>query len=164
MLVYGRSVAAIADDGLVQMSPREAQRIQTLFFERMPRVVAWIQEVQDFVQTYHWVESPLGRKRRFPIIPGDRSGEMEVYRQAVNMIPQSMASDITTSAFIKLDRAGLHPLISVHDSILCEVPESDEDSALAQMVEIMETTGTELYGAKIPFKVEGSKGKKWSEL
>jgi len=163
-LVYGRSVAAIADDGLVTMSQEEARRIQKLFFERMPRVVAWIQETKELVQTLQWVESPLGRRRRFPIIPGDRAGEQEVYRQAVNMIPQSMASDITTCAFIKLDRLGLNPLLSVHDSITCEVPEDGAEDALKLMTETMESTGAELYGDKVPFTVEGAMGRTWGDL
>lgn len=163
-LVYGRSVAAIADDGLVAMSQEEARRIQKLFFERMPRVVAWIQETKESVQTLQWVESPLGRRRRFPIIPGDRAGEQEVYRQAVNMIPQSMASDITTCAFIKLDRLGLNPLLSVHDSITCEVPEDGAEDALKLMTETMESTGAELYGDKVPFTVEGAMGTTWGDL
>jgi len=163
-LVYGRSVAALADDGLVVMSKTEAQRIQRLFFDRMPKVSAWIEGIKELVQVQQWVESPLGRRRRFPIIPHDRAGEQEVYRQAVNMIPQSMASDLTTCAFIELDRMGLNPLVSVHDSIMCEVSESVAEDAQRTMVDVMQKTGVKLYGDKVPFIAEGSIGKTWGDL
>jgi len=163
-MVYGRSVTAIANDGLVPMSRAEAARIQRLFFERMPRVQQWIYEVRDLVQAQQWVESPLGRRRRFPIIPSDRLGQEEVYRQAVNMIPQSMAADLTTVSFVKLDKLGFHPLLSVHDSILCEVDDECAEEALHEMIRIMETTGTELYGDKVPFVAEGSMGKSWGDI
>jgi len=162
--MYGRSVMAIANDGLVEMSQEEAQRIQTLFFGRMPRVTAWMQEVKDTVHAQHYVESPLGRRRRFPVIPGDRAGQQEVYRQAINMIPQSMASDITTMSFIALDREGLRPLISVHDSITCEVEDSIAYDAHARMIEIMQSTGKELFGDKIPFTASGGIGKDWGHV
>jgi len=163
-LVYGRSVSAIANDGLVEMTQVEAQRIQTIFFERMPRVTAWMMEVKDLVHARHYVESPLGRRRRFPIIPGDRSGVQEIYRQAINMIPQSMASDMTTCAFIKMDREGLNPLISVHDSITCEMEDSVAQDAHTRMIEIMQETGKELYGDKVPFTASGGIGKNWGKV
>jgi DNA polymerase I-like protein with 3'-5' exonuclease and polymerase domains len=116
------------------------------------------------VEVQQWVESPLGRRRRFPIIPGDNAGTQKVFREAVNFIPQSMASDITTMAFVRLSKTGLNPLISVHDSILCEVSEEQAEAALAQLVLIMQDTGKELYGTKVKFTAEPSMGKKWSDL
>lgn len=163
-LVYGRSVKAMADDGLVVMSEQEANRIQRMFFARMPRVSEWIQQVKDTIHAQFFVESPLGRRRRFPIVPFHPYEREEIHRQGVNMIPQSMAADTTTTAFIRMDKAGLHPLISIHDAILAEVPTENAEEAYRQMVNIMVECGRDLYGDKIVFKADGGIGQKWGEI
>jgi DNA polymerase-1 len=163
-LAYGRSVNAMANDGLVILTRQEAERIQRTFFERMPKVTQWMQEVRDLINVQQYVESPLGRRRRFPILPSGRFELEEVYRQGINFIPQSMAADLTTYAFIKMDQAGLHPLLSVHDAILAEVPTDQAETAHRQMLEIMIECGKELYGDKIIFAAEGGIGQRWGEI
>jgi len=163
-LIYGRSVRAMADDGLVVMSTQEAERIQRMFFERMPRVSEWIQQVRDIIMAQQYVESPLGRRRRFPIVPFHNYEREEIFRQGVNMIPQSMASDLTTTSFIRMDKAGFNPLISIHDAIVAEVPTETAEEAYRQMVEIMVQCGKDLYGDKIVFAADGGTGQKWGEI
>lgn len=163
-LVYGRSVEAMAADGAVEMTREEAARIQAAFFARMPAVVAWMAEVRRAVHRQQYVESPLGRRRRFPFLPMDPREMAEVYRQAVNMLPQSMASDLTLTALIRMDAAGLAPLLTVHDSILLEAP-AGEAAEVAQMQRaIMEQCGRDLYGEAVPFVAAVGTGVKWGEI
>lgn len=163
-LVYGRSVEAVAKDGLIELSREEARIIRERFFARMPEVVRWIEEVHQTVHRDHVVVSPLGRRRRFPFIPSEPSKLAEIYRQAVNMIPQSMASDATLMSFIKLDEAGWNPILTVHDSILIEVPNEAVEEALREQKRIMESTATELYGDKVPWVAEVGAGTRWGEI
>jgi len=133
----------------------------------MSRVVEYNERVKQLVLEQGYVESLLGRKRRFPelvYVKNDRYRVSEIFRQAINMIPQSSASDATLASIIALDKLGLSVGIAVHDSITACVPEEDAEDAVHELSKCMENTAAELYGDTIPFPVEAERGYRWGSL
>jgi DNA polymerase I-like protein with 3'-5' exonuclease and polymerase domains len=114
-----------------------------------------------------YIESPLGRRRRFPELPyvrGDSYKLAEVFREAINMPSQSAASDVTLSAMIALDKIGLRPRLTVHDSITICVPRAEMQDAAQEMKRCMEQAATDLYGDQIPYPVELEAGERWGSM
>ena len=164
MLPFGRSINGILRDGTVRLSRADAEQIAREYFERSPGVVRWIAETKRKAAEQGYIETPLGRKRRFHNPMSDLRIQEEIGRQAVNFLPQSTASDITLLSVIRLQEAGLDPRITVHDDVICEVDEENAEELHELQKEIMVKCGEELFGTKVPFKVEGSIGKTWGDL
>jgi len=148
---------------MYDLRAEDAERIERDFFGRMPGVVKWKERVYDDLLAQGYIESPTGRRRRFPFIPERGSSRAAIFREAVNFLPQSSASDATLLSFIHCDSAGLRPILTVHDSILCDVPGKSASDAAETQREIMERTARDLYGGSVPFIVEIGTGKNWAD-
>jgi DNA polymerase-1 len=99
------------------------------FFAHYPRLREWQAEQKRAVYRDQVLETELGRLRRFPLITDRDNGA--VGRQGINTPIQSLASDITLDALIRIHarlkilnrKAGrivAHIVLTVHDSILTE--------------------------------------------
>jgi DNA polymerase-1 len=165
-LAYGRTVGGILKDGSLSMSVEDAERVAKSFYERMPQVRVFQEKVKQFVFTYGFVDTPLGRTRSFPsaLLAQSDYEKASIFNEAFNTVIQSTASDITLYSIVKLHQAGLDPRITVHDSIAIQVPEDKIAESVKQMAEIMEGCGRELLGDDIPWPVEAEVGKRWGSL
>lgn len=142
----------------------ECNEIQRSFFDGFPKLKDWIDYQHAFVRKHHYVETPMGRRRRFPFI--DRFTIGSVLRQSVNTMCQSLASDMTTNAQICLADE-LHPswgvvTSSVHDSIMLEIKEDMITQGLETIRRCMETPCIPEFD--IPLKVDIAYGRNWAEL
>lgn len=160
---------------LYQMSPQtlagelritvpDAIELQQRYFSAFQRGEEWIREIQQQVLRDGFFVTPFGRRLRFIITPETAS---EVSRQAVNYPIQSLCSDITLSALIRLGRrieaeelGDTRLLLTVHDSILLETKENPYE--IAALVE-QEITKDVLDGW-MPFTADVVIGKKWGAL
>jgi DNA polymerase-1 len=99
------------------------------FFARYPQLKEWQVEQKRAVYRDQVLETELGRLRRFPLITDRDNGA--VGRQGINTPIQSVASDITLDALIRIHarlkrlnrkagRVVAHIVLTVHDSILTE--------------------------------------------
>jgi uracil-DNA glycosylase family 4 len=113
------------------------------------------QYIDSFWQLYHvlyaaqrsWVRdamtngelvTPFGRKRRWQLITDQNQREIE--NQACNFPIQSTASDMMSTALIRLEPAlqGYGwPLYTVHDQAVCEIREDKLEPALQIIQEVM---------------------------
>lgn len=139
----------------------QAKRIVREYFTRIPRFVRWREEIQNRIIKNRYLETSLGRRRRFPYIPRRFRGE--IFRQGINFLPQSIASDITVLSLIKIAQK-VQVLLTVHDSILCQVPKDIAQEVATEIAEIMQTTAAEVCGDRIPFLVSVAVGDRWGEL
>lgn len=119
-VMYGRGAASIAEQ--IGKTKEEAQRLIDAFFSKFTGLRDGFEEFKKMVDVYGMVTTPLGRRRRFPIIDAGS------YRQAVNMPIQGTASDMTELGVVRLmdlcrrnkleDR--VFPISTVHDEIVIE--------------------------------------------
>lgn len=172
-VVYGRGADSIANGpemeyveeiGGERWSTAQVSEFFTAFFDNFPKFRDWCDEQKRFAYKNQYVESPLGRRRRFPMIP--RSDGGSVGRQAVNTPIQGTASDFTLSALVRI-HARLRDLpafivSTVHDSILVEC----HRDYILQVSEIIreEMEDNVPIVSRVPFKVDIKYGIKWGDL
>jgi len=66
---------------------------------------------------------------------------------------QATARDVLASAWLRCSQAGFAPVLSVHDELVFELPESTAEDDLARIIGIMETPVP--WAPHLPLKVEG---------
>jgi len=162
-LAYGMGIKRMVTNVNVPgVDYHQAERIVRDYFTRIPRFVQWRGEIQEKILRERYLETSLGRRRRFPYIP--KRFREDIFRQGINFLPQSIASDITLLSLIKIAKKGWQVLLTVHDSILCQVPEDIAQGVSTEIVKIMEDTAREVCGERIPFLVETAIGDRWGDL
>jgi DNA polymerase-1 len=88
------------------------------------------------------LETPFGRKRRWMLITPENRKEIE--NQACNFPIQSTASDMCSTALVKLEPALAkakvgYPQYTVHDQVICEIKESKLQQGLQIISDVMRT-------------------------
>jgi len=163
-LLYGMGAARLARD--TGLSVPEARQFIEKYFASFPKVRGWIDATLEKARTEGYVETLLGRKRRFPeIASGDSRMRSFAENAAVNTPVQGSAADVIKKAMIVLEarlaRSKLagRMLLQVHDELLLEVPERELDETR----ELVRDCMTNAVPLKVPLKVDFGHGKNWLE-
>lgn len=164
-ILYGRQAESLAL-GELQCSIAEAQGYIDQFMGQFDGLRTWIEEQHQFVVREGYVQTPMGRRRRFPLLLDRNISEAQ--RQAVNTPIQSLASDMTLLSLIELHKT-LDPdeariVSTVHDSILLEVREDVIDRVGEYIVHTMKTVPMRYLGDKVPFKADLGYGPSWGDI
>lgn len=155
----------------------EAEQVRNRFFSLYSGLLAWHNEVEDFVRRHGYIVSPLGRIRRLPDVHSpDRYLQYEAVRQAINSPVQATASDFTLAAMVILhsllkhnEKLDAQVVGQVHDSILVECNEKTADEVAALIKEVMEERVPEWiakqfgYHFPLPLAAEVAIGQKWGQ-
>ena len=169
-IIYGRSAQSLVSGAELEYkdpdaewwSVDDAELFLYRFLNGFPKLKAWIDATKVLALKQQYIESPLGRRRRWPFIPpGTANG---VGREAVNFPIQGTASDICLDAMVKLHDQlpkGAYVLFPIHDSINFEVREDILEPVLHQIYQVM--TSSTLLKTDVPFDVEIEIGKKWGQ-
>lgn len=161
-LSFGREAFSIAQE--FGMSVNETERELRGFFELIPNVAQWQNNIRRQVLNGEDLITPFGRSRHFPVIT--KQNKKDVLNEALSYLPQSTASDVCLSALIRL-RPMLRGLgfvrLTIHDALVVECAESNVDQVSAMMQEVMVDEGKKLQ-EYVPFAVDVSVGKSWGEL
>ena len=105
----------------LEISEEEAQMYIHAYMQTYPGVARWIEEIKKQVREKMYVETLLGRKRRFyPEVTSGQQWLLEsAYRKGQNSPIQGSAADMTKKATIDLQPAlkkcGCNILLWVHD-------------------------------------------------
>ena len=144
--LYGMSAKKFTDyafDSYGQtFSNAEAEQYRDAFFLKYSRLLPWHKEQELLCEALGGVYNLFGRFRRLPKIYSENKFEkLEASRRAVNTPVQGTGSDILLSAAIEvhktLSKYGLKVCGTVHDSILGEFNEEDEDWIVDEIKRIM---------------------------
>lgn len=151
----------------IRMPQKECQALIDTFWQLYPTCREWLTSVQDGAVQQGFVQTPFGRVRRFPLITSDIIKEIQ--RQAGNTVIQSTASDFNLWALVNvyktLDLTRCHPVITVHDSIICECDLDYKMEAAAILRSCMEAAAVETLGwDDIVITSEVSAGPDWGHL
>ncbi|HEY3288609.1 MAG TPA: DNA polymerase I [Anaerolineae bacterium] len=168
-IAYGMGPFALAQN--TGMTQSEAQEFIRKYFERFPRVRAWLDETKRKAAAIGYVETVLGRRRYFPELQGaeGRSNEQarrRAEREAINHPVQGSAADIMKIAMINTHRAikdgGFQGklILQVHDELVLECPAGETDSLSALVRREMENA----YVLSVKLRVDVASGKNWDEV
>jgi DNA polymerase-1 len=103
---------------------------QNRYFAAFP-LQRWHGHVQSELLTRGFLVSLLGRKRWF----FGRRNDDSTLREAIAYDPQSTTSDVLNRGLLEVWRQGLcQLLLQVHDSILVQYPERDEDTIIPKLL------------------------------
>jgi DNA polymerase-1 len=161
-ILYGRQAYSLAI-GELSCAVEEAERYIAEFFAGFPQLATWIDTNQKHAINLGFVVQPTGRRRRFPLVTGQLIHKIR--NQAVNTPIQGLASDINTTAIIRLEHEMTAsnlgwPLFPVHDSIAFEVPEDRETAGLQLVQNVMTSV---LEDSEIEFPIDLELGQWWGE-
>jgi DNA polymerase-1 len=162
-IMYGREAPSLAAEEL-QCSVREAQQYINNFAKRFGDAWAFLQEQRKFAVTDGWLETPFGRRRRFPFVTQQLRHRIE--NQANNFPIQSMASDINLEAFCRVsdflsEKGWGSALFLVHDSVCMELREEVHIEALRQIRDLMEAV---VVDPDVKFEVDVECGPNWGAV
>jgi DNA polymerase-1 len=170
-ILYGMSEFRLAREQ--GMSREEARDFIEAYFDRVPRVSEYIEQVQEHVRQTGEVTTLLGRIRRFPeLLEGSeaagrtrRPAREQALRAAVNTTIQGTAADLMKKAMIavhhRLRHEGLaaRMLLQVHDELLFESPPGEIEDLKKVVREEMES----VYPLRVPLIVDLHTGRDWME-
>lgn len=163
-LLYGMSAFRLGND--LQIPREQAQAWMDAYFDRMPKVRAWIDATKARCKADGYVETLYGRRRMIPEIHSSQFVERSAAeREAVNTVIQGTAADVVKLAMLRVDRAlarsGLRArmLLQVHDELLIEAPEGEAEDVRSLLVEEMRSAAA----LAVPLEVAVSTGRTWNE-
>jgi DNA polymerase-1 len=163
-LLYGMGPARLARD--TNLTIVEARQFIERYFQSFPKVREWIDRTLEQARRDGYVETLLGRRRRFPDINSDDSRSRSFAENAaVNTPVQGSAADVIKRAMILLERRlresklSGRMLLQVHDELVLEIPESELEATREVVRECME----EAVPLSVPLKVDFGHGKNWLE-
>jgi DNA polymerase-1 len=163
-VIYGLSSFGLA--ARTGSSKTEAQRYIDAYFERYAKVAAFLERmVRQARETGH-VRTLFGRLRPMPEINSrDVPSRNRAEREAMNTPLQGTAADLLKLAMIKVhdrlrrEKMKTRMILTVHDELVFEAPESELESARA----IVKTEMEEAYAMRVPLRVEVGVGKNWRD-
>ncbi len=136
MATPGTLVSRFAKEG-IDMSKKDAESILSYIYTSFPTLLRWWDSLFSHARKYGYVETPLGRRRHVMVGPGG-SLSPEVRRELVNAPCQGTASDFCLRALIRAVRAGMRPLVVVHDEICLAVYPDEVEDVVEELKRIME--------------------------
>ncbi len=168
-IAYGMGPFALAQStGMTQV---EAQDFIRKYFERFPRVRAWLDDTKQKAARIGYVETILGRRRYFPELQGSDARvndqlRRRAEREAINHPVQGSAADIMKIAMIKTHRAmqqgGYQAklILQVHDELVLECPANEVEVICGLVRDEMENA----YPLSVKLRADVAVGKNWDEV
>ncbi|EPR43722.1 DNA polymerase I [Desulfovibrio sp. X2] len=163
-LLYGMGPQRLSRE--LKITLTEAKDFIARYFERMPRVKAFFEGVEQEARRDGFVTTMLGRRRLLPGLRSRNDNEQsQAVRQAINTRVQGSAADIIKLAMIRahedaeLKRLDARLILQVHDELLVEAPAATAQAAGERLAAIM----THVADLDVPLAVEWGVGKNWAE-
>lgn len=164
-IIYGISSYGLSEN--VGISPKEAKQFIETYFETYPGIKEYMDGVIEDAYKTGYVKTLMNRKRIIPELSNKNymirsSGE----RMALNAPIQGTSADIIKKAMVEIWRA-FHEknlqskmVLQVHDELIFDVVEQEEEMVCSIIKEIMENT----YKLKVPLKVDIEKAHNWYDV
>ncbi len=167
-LLYGKTAFTLAKD--IGVTQQAAQEFIDAYFAGFPGVRAYIDHTLEVARQTGVVKTITGRRRLVPEITSKNGMiRMAAEREAVNMPIQGTAADVLKRAMIHVHAAlkshnAARPvparmILTVHDELLFESPESDADAVSSLVREHMERS----FPLDVPLTVDVGVGRNWKE-
>ena len=163
-IVYGISAFSLSQD--IGVTVAEAKDYMDRYFATYPGVRAYMDHVVERAKEDGYVSTLMGRRRWLPELKSSNFNTRSFgERVALNMPIQGTAADIIKLAMIRVrDRLKAEGLrgqlvLQVHDELIVECPEEEQERVCALLKEEMEG----VYPLSVPLVAETHGGKSWAE-
>jgi DNA polymerase-1 len=161
-MTYGQTVRGLARE--FRLAVDRAEALLAAHAAAYPVAAEWITAIHKQAEVDGAARTLYGRRRYLlNIYSTNLARSNEARRQAVNTIIQGTAADLIKMALVRLNLA-LAPevrlLMTVHDSVLLEVPEQLIDQTRQQVIEVMQTLPP---GFTVPIVADVGTGRTWAE-
>lgn len=164
-IIYGISDFGLARD--LGISRREAHEYIERYFQRYPKVKAYMEEVVQKARVTGYVTTLLGRRRYLPDLSGANYNVRSFGERTARNTPiQGSAADIIKVAMVRIFRRlqeeGLKSemILQVHDELIFDVPEEELEQVGSLVKEAMERA----IPLDIPLQVDLKCGPNWYDL
>jgi len=161
-IVYGMSAYGLSRD--LGIDIEEAKAFIDSYFERYPKVKAYIEECIEFARNSGFVTTLMNRRRYIPEINSDDIKVRQfAERTAINTPIQGSAADIIKLAMLHVNKAlaveapetGM--ILQVHDELVFDVAKDKLEKTKKIVKDCME----KVVNLKVPLKANISAGKNW---
>jgi len=169
-ILYGISSWGLA--GRLGVPKEEGKAIIDRYFERFPGIRAYIHSTLGFAREHGFTRTMFGRKTHFE--PNIRSPNPSIRggaeRAAINAPIQGTSADLIKRAMARMDEAlaaagldGVKMLLQVHDELVFEVPDGQEEEAADVIKKVMASAAEPGQKLDVPLDVEVGWGAHWGE-
>ncbi len=163
-IIYGISAFGLSER--LGIPRGEAKMLIDGYLASYPRVAEYMQESIEQARRDGFVSTIMGRRRYLPDIHS-RSNTVRSYaeRNAINAPLQGSAADIIKVAMVRVDseirRRGLRScmILQVHDELIFNVVEGEEEAMQQLVVECME----DAYHGRVPLTAAAGTAPNWLE-
>ena len=144
------------------------EEFQRNYFAAFPCIPEWHKWIKGELQELSYLITLLGRRRYFfgrhpNNDPRNTEGE-KTLRDAIAYSPQSMTADEVDTGLIRLWRANrVQVLMQVHDSILFQFPEEQEDEIIPWALDLMRVEIPLVRGRAFHVPIEAKTGWNWGD-
>ena len=163
-IVYG-----ISDFGLARnlgISVATASGYIKRYFERYPRVQAYLNDSVAAAKEKGYAETLFHRKRPLPELNSSNYNVRQFgERVAMNMPIQGTAADVIKIAMVRVDRAlkeggyRARLVLQIHDELIVDAPKDEAEAVMRLMQECMETVAD----FRVKLAAEAKCGESWYE-
>jgi DNA polymerase-1 len=161
-IMYGISAFGLSQNLGIERD--EAAAYIQKYFERLPRVKAFIEATIETARRQGYATTVFGRRRPISELASASFAERSLgERLAVNSVIQGSAADIIKVAMIRCydrlrrDFPASRLVLQVHDELVFEAPEDEAPDVLAAMVQEM----IDAYPMDPPLRVDAGIGPDW---
>ena len=144
-LIYGMGAEGFVDYARssygVELTKAQASKFIAQFFGLYSGLLDWHEDTKQFAHAHEYIESPLGRIRRVPLINSFVSEvRSRQERQAVNAGVQSTLTDMGLLAMAELDKAypDLWQFGFTHDAVSFYVKEDEVEEQAIRIRDVMQ--------------------------
>jgi len=152
-LIYGMSSFGLAERLGIERG--EAGEIIKRYFNALPAVKRYLEESAAGAQERGYTQTLFGRIRPISEAMNEARARSGLNRVAVNTPIQGTAADIARKAMVDFGRRfasdnDVRLLLQIHDSLVCECPESRAEEVSQALAGVMKSTAT----LSVPLEVE----------
>lgn len=175
-LVYGQTAEGLqlyieTKYGIVT-SLNECRIFRDVYFKLYSGFLPWYKRVEEFLRKFGYVESPTGRRRRFPEVKTMSRIPDDILRKAVNSPVQGAASDIVLFMMVRMRKIiakykiPIKMILTVHDSILFDGAEDDLMATVPYEMNCICANDIPKHfdWLKVPMRFDYSIGPSWGDL
>ena len=167
-IIYGISAFGLANQLGIERS-QASDYIKT-YFERFPGIKAYMDATKAFCREHGYVETIFGRRAHYPDIKASNPA-MRAFneRAAINAPIQGSAADIIRRAMVRMEDAlagaklNAKMLLQVHDELIFEVPESEVESTLPVIEQVMREAPHPALELSVPLVVDARAADNWDD-